>query len=189
MLALERDRRHLDRIRQSLQRFQACGGQAGPACHGTERLRIIESRDCGSPHRLERSGLRNGNDVAEVLEERQRREALSLGRVLEDAKGEVPQDSGGLLANGFVAVRSGRLSHEGRVDDLPHSRPADARVAILAGDRKQHILLIQRKFLDAGDPDQRVVALPLRQTSESIEQRHFSGSPACNAYRGAKAAS
>jgi tetratricopeptide (TPR) repeat protein len=109
--------------------------------------------------------------------------------VLEDAKGKVSQDSGGLLANGFVAVRAGRFSHQGRVDDLPHSRPADARVAVLAGDRNQHILLIERKFLDAGDPDQRVVALPLRKTSESIEQRHFSGSPACNADRGAKAAS
>jgi hypothetical protein len=172
VLALERDGDDLCRIGEPPQGLDSRRGQAGAPCHGCQRLGIVQSHDCGPPDRVERRRLRHRDDVAHVLQQRERRQTLGFGRVLEHAEREVPQNRNRLLPDALIAIRPGDFSHQCRFDDLPHRRPPHAGVAVLPGDGDQNVLLVQGKLLDTRDSGERIIALPLWWPSESIEQRH-----------------
>ena len=141
----------------------------------SEHVHVGDSRQRAPGRRFAGRSLRNRCEGFRIGQRRQlveRGEALALAHPFERFEREVAQHRNRVHPHPFVGIVARDAGKRRWIHQLCDRRSPHPRIAIVARDFRQQRALVERDFLDEGEPDGRVRMLLSRLDAESIEQSH-----------------
>jgi hypothetical protein len=172
-------------LAQPLERGAADGLERGVAGNRAERACVARPRERAQRDDLARRALGDLREHARVADRIDGLEAVGFRRALERLQGEIAQHAARGRADPLVAVVAGDDAERRRVQQLADRGTPDARILVLARDRRNQLAFVERKLGDVGESNSRVRMLVACLGAEPIEQCHtgapaWSRRPACD---------